>query len=922
MLGTTLAHYRVTAKLGQGGMGEVYRATDTKLDRDVAIKILPEEFARQPERLARFEREAKALASLNHPNIAGIFGVEKEGELHALVMELVEGEDLSERLKRGPLPVEEALEVGRQIAEALEIAHEKGIIHRDLKPGNVKLTAEGQVKVLDFGLAKVGLAVPSEPGGGAEGDSQKTASPTVPDSQSPTITADFTMPGTLLGTAGYMSPEQARGRPVDKRSDIWSFGCVLWECLTGRRLFTGETTTDSIGALMHKEVDWSQLPPDTPPTIRLLLRKCLTRDRKRRLRDIGDAVVDLEQAIADPGSSLIQRPDQALNASQARPNSQWPLMIGIAIVACIAMAAVGWLFEPGPQGKPDSIRRIQMSLGHESPLELDTFRASTTVRISPDGSTLAFLALSADGTSNQLFLRRLDVLEAKPISAARNCSDFCFSPDGQWIAFRDRSDRQIKKVSVDGGNAFALCRAEEPLFGMAWSDADWIAFAQDHGVIRRVSAVGAGEVEALTTLRGLEYAHRWPYFLPGERALLFSAGQTGGPVVPLMIQPLPNGEPRPVGIDGHHPRYLSSGHLVFMQGDKMYGVGFDLHSLEVRGAPVLLVDRIDERWPDMTHMDVSADGTLAYVGKTEHPATELEWVERDGNRRPALAAGARYSHRLSPDGRFIACYSTEDRLMIYDLERGTPTSVNPTLLGYDFPLWTLSGQALLVAGRIGQPGEIGHLYWQHVDGQAARRLVQNQHFPISWRPDGRELLVYTEGDLRLLQTTGDDLAGWTAGEIADFQATTANEEYASFSPDGNWIAYTVEAREQIDLYVSRVDRPGRGTKVSTTPILRGMPVWTGSNEILYGMPVANGDPFTGQVMTVECTTDGDTFSAKRPVPWTNSTFFACFDFDPAGNRLLVAKLAEGREIPRHEHVVMFLNFDEYIRREVPLETKP
>ena len=430
MTGQSIAHYKVTSKLGQGGMGAVYRATDTKLDREVAIKVLPESFAQDRERLARFEREAKVLASLNHPNTAGIFGLEQTGNSHALVLELVEGEDLSERLKRGPLPVEEALDVCKQIAEALEAAHEKGIIHRDLKPGNVKLTAEGKVKVLDFGLAKTATA---------EGTSVS------PDS--PTITADYTLPGTLLGTAGYMSPEQARGKPVDKRSDIWSFGVVLFECLTGKRLFTGETMTDSIGALLHKEPDWSALPQNTPPTIHLLLRKCLAKERKRRLRDIGDGIVDLEQAIADPSTSFIRLGAGAMKEPEARQGIRRPLVAGLVLGVSLAAVGLTWWLKPNsplPIPKPPLIQQVHMSLGIGSNLELDTLRPSTVLRLSPDGSMLAFLVSTGDGASNQLFLRRLDKLEATPVTAAINCDDFCFSPNGQWIAFRDRSDQMMR----------------------------------------------------------------------------------------------------------------------------------------------------------------------------------------------------------------------------------------------------------------------------------------------------------------------------------------------------------------------------------------------------------------------------------------------------------------------------------------------
>jgi serine/threonine-protein kinase len=331
MINQTIAHYRITAKLGRGAWARCIGATDTKLDREVAIKVLPDSFAQDKERLARFDREAKLLASLNHPNIAEIHGLEQTGHSHALVLELVEGEDLSERLKRGALPVEEALDVCKQIAEALEAAHEKGIIHRDFKPGNVKLTAEGKVKVLDFGLAKTGTA-----------DSTSIA----PDS--PTITADYTMPGTLLGTAGYMSPEQARGKPVDKRSDIWSFGMVLFECLTGKRLFPGETVTDSIGVVLHKEPDWTALPPNNPATIHLCLRKCLAKDRKRRLHDIANARVDLEQAIADPSSSFIRLSEGALRGTKTGIGISKPVVAVLVLLATFVSAVTVWFLKPLP----------------------------------------------------------------------------------------------------------------------------------------------------------------------------------------------------------------------------------------------------------------------------------------------------------------------------------------------------------------------------------------------------------------------------------------------------------------------------------------------------------------------------------------------------------------------------------------------
>ncbi len=461
-IGIQLGTYKIVGPLGAGGMGEVYRATDTTLDREVALKLLPDMMARDPELVARFEREAKLLASLNHPQIAAIYGFEQAEGKRFLVLEIVEGPTLAERIAAGPLMVEESLDIARQMAEALEAAHDKGIIHRDLKPANVKITPEGQVKVLDFGLAKAL----------AEEDSDTEMNP----GASPTITQDFTRPGVILGTAAYMSPEQARGRPVDKRSDIWSFGCVLYECLTGESMFRGETVTDSIGAILHKQPDWERLPAHTPPTVQLLLRRCLAKDRKQRLRDIGDVRIELEAAIADPTSSSLGLARTALAEATRPPRwSAWGRLLPWALVLASAALAVSLA---APWRTARTTPRPPMHLNVEvsptvplaSPTNLDVGAQAV---ISPDGTRLVFVAGSGEDT--RLYLRSLDQTDATPLSGSEGAVHPFFSPDSRWVGFF--TENSLKKVSVSGGASLTLCSVRSPNRGGSWTDDGHIVFA-------------------------------------------------------------------------------------------------------------------------------------------------------------------------------------------------------------------------------------------------------------------------------------------------------------------------------------------------------------------------------------------------------------------------------------------------------------
>ena len=499
MIGQTISHYKITEKIGEGGMGEVYRAEDTTLKREVAIKVLPEQFTQDTERLARFQREAQVLASLNHPNIAAIHSFEHSDGVHFLAMELVEGETLAQRVAKGPLPVEEALEVSRQIAEGLEAAHEIGVIHRDLKPANVNITPEGKVKLLDFGLAKALEAELSE---------QELAN-------SPTLTGKMTRAGVILGTAAYMSPEQARGKPVDKRTDVWSFGVVLYQCLTGVNPFLGESVTDSIGAILHKDADLGLLPAETPLIVRYLLRGCLERDKSLRYRDIGDVRIELTRALSDPDSNLSVETTKRRIATLP--------MVGIAVAIALVAASVTWLAKPAREAVPLPVVHAEIVLAEGD-------RLAHFLAISPDGQTLAFHAGPEPDKPGfvkprEIMLRRLDQPRAMPIAGTQGWGRYpTFSPDGASIAYATRDG--LYRVPATGGQPTKLCENRLP-FGLTWGEDDTIIIGRHDG-LHRVAASG-GPVETITEVDAdaRELSHRLPHFLPGSRAVLFTVHRYG-----------------------------------------------------------------------------------------------------------------------------------------------------------------------------------------------------------------------------------------------------------------------------------------------------------------------------------------------------------------------------------------------------------
>ncbi len=924
MLGTTIAHYKITAKLGQGGMGEVYRATDTKLDREVAIKVLPESFAVDKERLARFEREAKTLATLNHPNIAGIFGLEESANSQALVLELVDGDDLSDVLKRGPLPIEEVLDICKQIAEALEAAHDKGIIHRDLKPSNIKITSDGQVKVLDFGLAKSAPAIDNDF-----------------DADSPTITADYTLPGTLLGTAGYMSPEQARGKTVDKRSDIWSFGVVLFECLTGKRMFTGETVTDSIGALLHREIEWDQLPTNTPPAIELLLRKCLERDRKRRLPDIGAARLDLELAIADPESTFLRR-REGVAEKESKPNDlSIATIVGVAIVAI----ALTWLLKPAPPLPPDEprpIRRLSIDLGAQTRLAIDRGPA---LQISPDGTTLAYIGRSIeDPTIDRiLYIRRLNNLKPYHLEETKNVNWFCFSPNGQTIAFITGYGR-LQTISVNGESAQPLFMATNDIRSIHWGKNGQITLGQLRGPLLQISSSGE-EPKPITFLSDEEVTHRLPQILPDERAVLFTSHNkinSGFEEAKIMVQPIPDGKPQLIKKGVFDVRYLSSGHLVYMDNGRLFAAAFNLDTLSIQGESVPVVeDILYNDGGGGGHFDVSSEGTLVYVkGRTRKKLFELVWVDRDGRPEKLDLPEAEYGgFRLSPDGKFLAyglVQEGQEDLWIYDLERKVIHSRLTSTEGDEFfPVWSPSGKSIAFVSN--RDGGNRNIYWKRVDESGNGTLLYETLIPNlqiwSWHPTLNHLVMLERnqnGNIQYLPITGDDQSGWTpAGEPKNLVATQHSETHAMLSPNGKWFSY--HSRELMGSQVFVQGYPPNGSAKRRVSIVNSSSVWSfwhpNKAEFFFTSHVVSSGTLR-QVYSLNYHELGDDlkFEDTPAKPWKGATHYhlggtLSADYDPSHDRLLLRQLVEEDTEPENDlnHLVVFENFFDYLNEKVPVE---
>jgi serine/threonine-protein kinase len=791
--GTPLGSFEVLGLIGAGGMGEVYRARDKKLNRDVALKVLPPLVAGDPDRLARFRREAQVLASLNDPHIAQIYGFEDADGTHALVMELVEGPTLAERLEPGPLPVADALAIARQIASALDAAHEHGIVHRDLKPSNVKVREDGSVKVLDFGLAKA-LAPPGEPSPDA--------------ANSPTMTAHATELGMILGTAAYMAPEQARGRSVDKRADIRAFGVVLFEMLTGRPLFSGETVSDTLAAVLRQEIDWTTLPADIPPNVRRLLQRCLERDRRHRLRDIGDAAIEL-----DATGEAAARVDTVAAARFGWRSRGFAWTIAaLAIVAAIAVAAWAWR-RPAPA--PGQILRSR-----EVVEGTNAFMA-----MSRDGTEIVYARATPDGPA--IMLRRMDALDAAPVPGAAGFPE-AFSPDGQVFVYADATRRSLRRIPVGGGMSALLCDGCVSGGPAAWGDDGTIVFGGTAG-LSRVAASGGTPV-ALTTVDAThgEVAHLEPQWLPGGRALLFTV-ITGSGAALAVFDPATGGK-RIIATTGVSNRYVPGGYVTYVRDRTLFAAPFDARRLTITGAEVPVVqDILVHQTPlgALADYAVSGAGLLTYeTTGAGGGGTTLAWSDRSGvthalpgpSEQPAWGTGD-----LSPDGRFVVNSLGRDgqqNIWVLDTSRGTLARLS--FEGIDFnPIWTPDGRAAVYWSTRTPPARSG-LYRVAGDGSARPTLVlatDIRSIPTSISPDGRWLLVdradessASPGRIFLVALRPD---GSADGDPRPLHDTVSAESNGAISPDGRWVAYVSAETGQRAVYVQPFPGPGPRVRVST-----------------------------------------------------------------------------------------------------------
>jgi Tol biopolymer transport system component len=850
MIGTKLAHYEISAHLGSGGMGDVYQATDSKLGRSVAVKFLSESFAYDADSVTRFEREARILASLNHPNIAAIYGLETSNDKTFLVMELVLGETLAERIKRGPIPLDESVVIAKQIAEALEAAHETGIIHRDLKPANIKVTADGTVKVLDFGLAKIGSTPISE------------------DEDAPTLTIGGTQLSALMGTAGYMAPEQVRRLPADKRADIWAFGVVLYEMLTGQRLFQGKTVSDTLAAVLKEEPDYNRVPVESQQ----LLRWCLDKDPKRRLRDIGDAWPLLEE------TNEVLKPVQ-------EPQRLRAIWVTVACMLVIVAAGGWWIAWKSPRVLDQPLLRFNVDLGPDAEPGL------ITAIISPDGTRLVFPARGRDG-KQQLATQLLGQSQTTLLQGTEDAKAPFFKPNGLSIGFfaagKLKTVSGLSLIPASGGTPRALTHPNE---------------------------------------RG-DATHRWPQILPGGQAVLFMGSKTASNYDDSSIEvlSLKTGQVTVVLDGGYFGRYLApkdgSGYLIYLYCGTLYGVRFDLRNLTKQGTPIVLQEGVAGD-PDTGsgQFDFSSHGTFIYLSGKYYPETMiLQWLDKTEKRRPLLSKpGKYYEPRISQDGNKLV-YSTNSDIVAYDIQRRTTkqlTYVAQTTTN-ERPLFAPDGNHIVFDS---QSTSDFSLQWIGADGGETQLLWRsnNDLLPESFSPDGKHLVfeerkAQTGISLWILPLDLDDPGHPKPGKPTAFLTTPAANGSVVVSPDGGWIAYSAMDSGRNELFVGPF-RPGgpptKGIKISTDG--GSLPMWPRNNnkELFYVGP-------DDRIMAIRYTIHGESFDVQsQPRLWSNTPITGDLEVSPHGNEFIVQAStgALSADEPKTVHITFLLNFfDELHRR--------
>jgi serine/threonine-protein kinase len=895
--GTKIGSYEVLAKLGEGGMGEVYRARDARLNRDVALKVLPQAFALDPDRLARFRREAQVLASLNHHNIAAIYGFEESPDVQGLALELVEGPTLADRISGGPIPIDESLAIAKQIADALEAAHEQGIVHRDLKPANIKLRPDGTVKVLDFGLAKA-LAPPdvvqgfSPAAGGPEDPHYMTNSPTI---TSPAIGA--TGVGMILGTAAYMAPEQAKGRPADKRSDIWAYGIVLVEMLSGTPVYSGETVSEVLAAVIMKEPDLDSVPATLPAPVRRLIRRCLQKDPKRRMRDIGEARLALDETAEE------DTPVQPVRGTSNR----W--LVGLTAVLAVALAAtVGLSWRDRTVVSPPVITRYDVNAPAKTSLNLADRPA---VALSPDGSALAFVVL--DGGANRLFLRRRNEGEARAVPGSAGATAPVFSPDGRALAFF--AETALKRYADDSITSIAKIDVTSTVRGLTWLDDGSLVYppANATGLVQ-VSSNG-GDPKVVSTLdrsKG-ERTHRWPHALPGSKVVLFTVGTQANPDdydganIDALV--LATGERRLVLKGASMASYVPTGHLIFARGGSLYAVRFDTATLTVREPAHLVVQGVaGDRTTGASHFSVAGDGTLAYVsGAATTGDRRLVWADRQGQLQPLdLPAGYYADPQISPDGtRLALTVGTGDTRDVWIHNFSTKTLTRLTFGGQNWtPVWSVDGRDVFYVAIEG--GIKTSLLRKPADGSAdAQRLAQIE---------GEAYLTHVQGtttifDFRDPNSQQPQMAQKfhlvtldlkAPGKVVPLVATTGDDLAGVVSPNGRFLAYGTDESGRAEVYVRDFPGPGGRWQVSTAG--GEEPHWSANGRELF---YRNNDLFMVAGVDTRAA-----FQASTPallfkgVYNIRTTTLLSFAVDPKGDRFLMIRPVNEEGEASRVHVVL------------------
>jgi serine/threonine-protein kinase len=885
-------------------MGEVYRAKDTRLDRTVAIKVLPSHLADTPEARQRFEQEARAVSALNHPNICTLHDVGSQDGTEFLVMEFLEGETLAMRLEKGALPLEQALKIGIEVADALDKAHRAGIIHRDLKPGNIMLTKTGG-KLLDFGLAKAIL--PAASGATLTSMAMRTTPGTKP----------LTQQGTIVGTFQYMSPEQVEGKELDARSDLFSFASVLYEMLTGRAAFQGKSQLSVASAILEKDPEpISTLQPMTPPALDRTVRKCLEKDPEDRWQTARDLLLELKW-IAGAGSQA-GVPAPVVSHRKSRDRIAWAFA-GIATLVAIALA-IGFV-QRAP--KPAQPIRLSAELGTDATLYDTAFGADAV--LSPDGTRLAFVAAGADKTPH-LYVRSLDQMQATVLSGTEGAHDPFFSIDGQWIAFF--AGGELKKVSVQGGAVVTLCDAPDDRGG-SWGDDGSIVFAA--GALEGLSKVssGGGKPEPLTTLNQQVGGNtdRWPQVLPGSKNVVFT-GTTGTTFddADIAVYSTVSGKEKTLIRGGSYARYLPSGHLVYVHNDALFAVPFDIKKLEVTGQPAPVVEGVASN-PSSggAQFSFSDSGTFLYVaGSAMSSDVSIYWMDGAGKFTPLRETpGNYYDPAISPDGKRLAIQignGSRTDIWVYEWERDTLTRLTFAGDSNSYPVWTPDGQRIVY--RFSEKGVVGNLWWIRADGGGdAQRLTESKdvQVPWSWSPDGKTLAFHQDNpatgwDIMTMPVEGSEKSGWKPGEPKPFVNTSATEVHPAFSPDGRWIAYYSNESGPGEVYVRPFPGPGGKSQISTGGGL--MPQWSWNGKELF---YRTDDQ---KIMVVSYTASGDSFRAEKPRLWspgqfTDRSFYENFSLHPDGKRFAVLKAPNATEAPPIKNVSFIFNFFDELRHKFP-----